>query len=91
LPIHCQIEVRTLLKSLGFADASDAFVDGAWKVFDADGNGVLDEEEVHDMVCAFTQRITPAATAAAALAIVCFAKRVSESTDGRIFVNRWKC
>ena len=38
MPVHCQIEVRTLLKSLGFADVSDAFVDGAWKVFDADGS-----------------------------------------------------
>ena len=43
-------EVRTLINTLGFADFPDQYIAGIWDVFDADGDGVLDLEEVKELV-----------------------------------------
>ena len=43
-------EVRNLLDELGFAHVTDGYVLGVWDVFDEDGNGTLDLEEVREMV-----------------------------------------
>ena len=45
-----KVEVRSLLRGLGFDDISDAFIDGSWAIFDINGDGVLDLDEVRDMV-----------------------------------------
>ena len=43
-------EVRTLINTLGFADVQDRYIAGIWDVFDADGDGVLDLDEVQELV-----------------------------------------
>jgi hypothetical protein len=43
-------EVRMLINQLGFTEVPDHYITGIWNVFDADGDGVLDLEEVQEMV-----------------------------------------
>jgi hypothetical protein len=43
-------EVRTLVRALGFGLISDEYLAGCWDVFDANGDGVLDLQEVQEMV-----------------------------------------
>ena len=45
-----QEEVRALINTLGFTDVPDRYIAGIWGVFDVDGDGVLDLEEVKEMV-----------------------------------------
>jgi Ca2+-binding EF-hand superfamily protein len=43
-------EIKTLIAGLGFKHVTDNYLEGIWDVFDVDGDGVLDLEEVHEMV-----------------------------------------
>ena len=43
-------EVRALINTLGFTEVPDHYIAGIWDVFDADGDGVLDLEEVLELI-----------------------------------------
>jgi Ca2+-binding EF-hand superfamily protein len=45
-----KLEVRTLITELGFKNITDHYLEGVWGIFDLDGDGVLDLEEVQEMV-----------------------------------------
>lgn len=44
------MQVRTLLDALGLVHISDGYLSGVWDIYDTNGDGVLDLEEVQDMV-----------------------------------------
>ena len=44
------LQVRTLLDKLGLEHITDGYVSGVWTIYDTDGDGVLDLDEVQDMV-----------------------------------------
>ena len=45
-----KLEVRSLIKELGFTHVTDNYLEGVWGIFDVDGDGVLDLDEVQEMV-----------------------------------------
>ena len=48
-------EVRTLIDALKFSHVSDTYLEGVWGIFDADGDGVLDLDEVQEMVSVLSE------------------------------------
>ena len=43
-------QVRTLMDGLGFSHITDGYIEGVWGIYDSDGDGVLDLQEIQDMV-----------------------------------------
>eukprot|EP01051_Picozoa_sp_SAG22_P002007 SAG22_NODE_85_length_21510_cov_6.472187_13_plen_731_part_00 len=56
-------EVTALVRALGFgpAQVSDTFLEGCWAVFDVNGDGVFDWEEVRDLIRALRLEHNPGA------------------------------